>query len=126
MKEKLDFEFPEGPVAPKPEKEIEQAAKRAKRKPRAGGGSGGPRTSSPRRRGKLRGFFGGPDGGDINELVKPVVRTVHKVPGVKKSEKAEVSGLQVSMPPPLAPACPVTTVCCRASCAAAPPACCAT
>ncbi len=84
VKETLGFEFPEGPVAPKPEKEIEQAAKRAKRKPRSGGGSGAPRTSSSRRRGKLKGFFGGPDGGDIDELVKPVVRTVPKVPLVKE------------------------------------------
>jgi len=82
--ESLGFEFPEGPVAPKPEKEIEQAAKRAKRKPRSGGGSGGSRSSPSKRRGKLKGFFGGPEGGDIDELVKPVVRTVPKVPLAKE------------------------------------------
>jgi len=83
-KEKLGFEFPEGPVAPKPEKEIEQAAKRARRKTRSGGGgSGGTRSSSPRRRGKLKGLFEGADG-DVDELVKPVVRTVPKVPLIKE------------------------------------------
>ena len=83
VKEKLGFEFPEGPVAPKPEKEIEQAAKRAKRKPRPADRAG---HAPPllARRGKPKGFFGGPDGGDIDELVKPVVRTVPKVPLVKK------------------------------------------
>ncbi|MBV8793127.1 MAG: ATP-dependent Clp protease ATP-binding subunit ClpA, partial [Pseudolabrys sp.] len=59
-REKLGFEFPEGPVAPKPEKEIELAAKRAKRKPRSGGGPVGSRSSPSKRRGKLKGFFGGP------------------------------------------------------------------
>ena len=55
--EKIGFEFPEGPVAPKPEKEIEQAAKRAKRRPR---GSGADHASPLRRRDKPKGFFGGP------------------------------------------------------------------
>ena len=79
--EKIGFEFPEGPVAPKPEKEIEQAAKRAKRRPR---GSGDGHASPPRRRDKPKGFFGGPDDGEIDEVAKPVVRTVPKVPLTKK------------------------------------------
>ena len=79
--EKIGFEFPEGPVAPKPEKEIEQAAKRAKRRPR---GSGDDHASPLRRRDKPKGFFGGPDNGEIDEVAKPVVRTVPKVPLTKK------------------------------------------
>ena len=79
--EKIGFEFPEGPVAPKPEKEIEQAAKRAKRRPR---GSIDGHASPPRRRDKPKGFFGGPDDGEIDEVAKPVVRTVPKVPLTKK------------------------------------------
>ncbi|MFI4996414.1 MAG: AAA family ATPase, partial [Hyphomicrobiales bacterium] len=79
--ENLGFEFPEGPVAPKPEKEIEQAAKRAKRRPR---GSGAGRASPPRRRGKPKGFFGGPDDSEVDELIRPVVRTVPKVPLAKE------------------------------------------
>ncbi|SEF13536.1 ATP-dependent Clp protease ATP-binding subunit ClpA [Rhizobiales bacterium GAS191] len=79
--DKLGFEFPEGPVAPKPEKEIERAAKRAKRRPH---GSGGGRASPPRRRGKPKGFFGGPDESEVDELVRPVVRTVPKVPLAKE------------------------------------------
>ena len=79
--EKIGFEFPEGPVAPKPAKEIEQAAKRAKRRPR---GSIDGHASPPRRRDKPKGFFGGPDDGEIDEVAKPVVRTVPKVPLTKK------------------------------------------
>jgi ATP-dependent Clp protease ATP-binding subunit ClpA len=79
-KVKLGFEFPEGP-APKPEKEIEQAAKRAKRRPR---GSSDGHPSPPRRRGKPKGFFGGPDDSEVDELVRPLVRTVPKVPLTKK------------------------------------------
>ena len=79
--EKIGFEFPEGPVAPKPEKEIEQAAKRAKRRPR---GSSDGHASPPRRRDKPKGFFGGPDDGEIDEVARPVVRTVPKVPLTKK------------------------------------------
>jgi ATP-dependent Clp protease ATP-binding subunit ClpA len=79
--EKIGFEFPEGPVAPKPEKEIEQAVKRGKRRPR---GSSDGHAASPRRRDKPKGFFGGPDDGEIDEVARPVVRTVPKVPLTKK------------------------------------------
>jgi ATP-dependent Clp protease ATP-binding subunit ClpA len=80
-KEKLGFEFPEGPAAPRPEKEIVQAAKR-KGKPRQGGAGG----ASPARKrgGKPKAFFGGPDDSEIDRLTKPVVRTVPKVPLVKE------------------------------------------
>ncbi|SEE31746.1 ATP-dependent Clp protease ATP-binding subunit ClpA [Rhizobiales bacterium GAS188] len=81
--DKLGFEFPEGPVAPKPEKEIEQAAKRAKRKPRGSGGGSSGRSPSGKRS-KLKGFFGGPDEGEVELVAKPIVRTVPKVPLVKE------------------------------------------
>jgi ATP-dependent Clp protease ATP-binding subunit ClpA len=80
-REKLGFEFPEGPAAPRPEKEIVQAAKR-KGKPRSGGGSGG--GSSSRRRGRPKAFFGGPDDNEIDTMTRPVVRTVPKVPLIKE------------------------------------------
>jgi len=76
--EKLGFEFPEGPAAPRPEKEIEQATKRRAKRRRAG-------DSSPlRKRGRPKAFFGGPDDSEIERLVKPAVRTVPKVPLVKE------------------------------------------
>jgi ATP-dependent Clp protease ATP-binding subunit ClpA len=78
-KEKIGFDFPEGPVAPKLEKEIELAAKRAKRKKR-GGGSG----SSGSRRGPPKALFGSLDEGDLDQIAKPVVRTVPKVPLSKR------------------------------------------
>jgi ATP-dependent Clp protease ATP-binding subunit ClpA len=77
-KEKIGFDYPEGPVAPKPEKEIELAAKRAKRKKRGGGGS------SRSRRGPPKALFGSLDDGDLDQLAKPVVRTVPKVPLTKR------------------------------------------
>jgi ATP-dependent Clp protease ATP-binding subunit ClpA len=81
--EKLGFEFPEGPVAPKPEKEIEQLAKRKGKSRSDGGGSGGGAPSS-RKRGKPKAFFGGPDAGEMDRIVKPIVRTVPKVPLAKE------------------------------------------
>jgi len=79
--DKLGFEFPEGPVAPKPEKEIEQAAKRAKRKRPSGGSA--KRASGSGKRAKFKGFFGGPDEGEVELVAKPVVRTVPKMPLAK-------------------------------------------
>ena len=132
VKEKLGFEFPEGPVAPKPEKEIEQAAKRAKRKPRSGGGSGAPRTSSSRRRGKPKASSAGRMAAISTSWRSPSCAPCRRCRS-RKSEEAnkrvasriEFHRLSAYCSPLrllLVLATPVTTEYCRASCAAVPPA----
>ena len=79
--EKIGFEFPEGPVRAEA-REGNRAGGEARQAQAAWIGRG--HASPPRRRDKPKGFFGGPDDGEIDEVAKPVVRTVPKVPLTKK------------------------------------------
>ncbi|MCZ8041146.1 MAG: ATP-dependent Clp protease ATP-binding subunit ClpA [Beijerinckiaceae bacterium] len=85
----LGLEFPDGPVKPKPEKDVAAAAEKRERKPRAKAAAAKPAAAAPRRSGPAgkagKGDGGKGDGGKGPEAPKAPrsVRTVPKVPLTK-------------------------------------------
>jgi len=84
----LGLEFPDGPVKPKPEKDVAAAAEQRARKPRAKASAGAkPASAKPRRGGGGKGGTGakGDDNGKAPDAPKAqrAVRTVPKVPLTK-------------------------------------------
>ncbi|AOG05936.1 ATP-dependent Clp protease ATP-binding subunit ClpA [Bosea sp. RAC05] len=85
----LGLEFPDGPVKPKPEKDVAAAAEKRERKPRAKAAVAKPAAAAPRRSGPAgkagKGDGGKGDGGKGPEAPKGPrsVRTVPKVPLTK-------------------------------------------
>ena len=85
----LGLEFPDGPVKPKPEKDVAAAAEKRERKPRAKAAAAKPAAAAPRRSGPAgkagKGDGGKGDGGKGPEAPKSPrsVRTVPKVPLTK-------------------------------------------
>ncbi|OYW67855.1 MAG: ATP-dependent Clp protease ATP-binding subunit ClpA [Bosea sp. 12-68-7] len=85
----LGLEFPDGPVKPKPEKDVAAAAEKRERKPRAKAAAAKPAAAAPRRSGPPgkagKGDGGKGDGGKGPEAPKSPrsVRTVPKVPLTK-------------------------------------------
>ncbi len=80
----LGLEFPDGPVKPKPEKDVAAAAEKRERKPRAKAAAAKPVPAAPRRSGPA-GKAGKGDGGKGPDAPKAQrsVRTVPKVPLTK-------------------------------------------
>ncbi len=81
----LGLEFPEGPVRPRPEKDVAAAAEKHQRKPRAKSAGGTKAVSAaPRRGSKPSGGDGGGNGGNGGPPeARKAVRTVPKVPLTK-------------------------------------------
>ncbi|WNJ93176.1 ATP-dependent Clp protease ATP-binding subunit ClpA [Bosea sp. 685] len=78
----LGLEFPEGPVKPKPEKDVAAAGEKRERKPRAKAASEPVASTSPKRPAK-GGSAGKPGGGPEAPKTQRLVRTVPKVPLTK-------------------------------------------
>ncbi len=78
----LGLEFPEGPVKPKPEKDVAAAGEKRERKPRAKAASEAVASTSPKRPAK-GGSAGKPGGAPEAPKTQRLVRTVPKVPLTK-------------------------------------------
>ncbi|POR55489.1 ATP-dependent Clp protease ATP-binding subunit ClpA [Bosea psychrotolerans] len=78
----LGLEFPEGPVKPKPEKDVAAAGEKRERKPRAKAASEPSVSTSPKRPAK-GGSAGKPGGAPEAPKTQRLVRTVPKVPLTK-------------------------------------------
>ncbi|PZO00674.1 MAG: ATP-dependent Clp protease ATP-binding subunit ClpA [Hyphomicrobiales bacterium] len=82
----LGLEFPDGPIKPKPEKDVAAAAEKRERKPRAKASSGAKPASAGPRRGGGGGAAGGKpgkgDGGKAPEEAPKAQRSVRTVPKV--------------------------------------------
>ncbi|MDR6870327.1 ATP-dependent Clp protease ATP-binding subunit ClpA [Bosea sp. BE125] len=78
----LGLEFPEGPVKPKPEKDVAAAGEKRERKPRAKAASEPVASTSPKRPAK-GGSAGKPGGAPEAPKTQRLVRTVPKVPLTK-------------------------------------------
>lgn len=79
----LGLEFPDGPVKPKPEKDVANAAEKRERKPRAKAAPAKAATATPPRRSPKAGEGGKPPGPTEPTKAQRPVRSVPKVPLTK-------------------------------------------
>ena len=79
----LGFEFPEGPVTPKPEKDVAEATKAREKRPPSSRKASAARKAPKAKKGGDEGPGGPGEGGGGKGSGKPPVRTVPKVPLVR-------------------------------------------